>query len=84
VTGSRREVVVSLTGYSNRSATPSDVKWRIDGGGTWANAEESGNVVTIKAGNYTLGRHWVEFTGTKDDGSGKVPYSKTFYFTVDY
>jgi hypothetical protein len=66
VRGSRREVVVSLTGYSNKGTTPSDVKWRIDGGGTWANAEESGNVVTIKASNYTLGRHWVEFTGTTD------------------
>jgi hypothetical protein len=84
VKGSRREVVISLTGYSTTSGDPSsDVKWAVDGG-NWTNGSGEANVVTIKAANYTLGRHWVEFTGTKDDGSGnKIPYSKTFYFTVD-
>jgi hypothetical protein len=90
VKGARREVVISLTGYSNENqwGPTNDVTWAIDGG-TWTSVSAGygngiGNVVTIKAVNYTLGRHWVEFRGTKDGGHGKkVPYSKTFIFTVD-
>jgi hypothetical protein len=89
VKGLRREVVISLTGYStNPTSSPSsDVSWKIDNG-AWSTGVSNGsaNIVRIVAANYTLGRHWVEFRGTKDDGSGTgnmIPYSKTFYFTVD-
>jgi hypothetical protein len=84
VNGTRKEVVISLTAYSNTDPTTDNVQWNIDGGGSWANASGYNNIVTIKASDYTLGRHYVAFTGTKDDGSGnRIPYSKTFYFTVD-
>jgi hypothetical protein len=84
VNGDRREVVISLTAYSNTDSTTDNVQWKIDGS-TWSGiATGDNNIVTIKAKDYTLGRHYVAFTGTKDDGSGRlIPYSKTFYFTVD-
>jgi hypothetical protein len=89
--GTRREVVISLTAYSTEPSSSSDVSWSVDGGaaseGSWDGTGSNGstNIVTIRAENYTLGRHYVAFTGTKSDGSGdrQIPYSKTFYFTVD-
>jgi hypothetical protein len=77
ITGSRREAVVSLTGFSNTRTNDSNVNWVVDSGRF--SLTTAGNVFTIKASEYTIGRHWVEVTGTK----AGVQYSKTFYFTVD-
>jgi hypothetical protein len=71
----RREAVVSLTGFDNNA--PDKVTWVVDSGNQLL--PNVGNVFTIKASSYTIGRHWVEVTGTKNG----VQYSKTFYFTVD-
>jgi hypothetical protein len=82
ITGSRREAVVSLTGFSNTQIEDKDVNWVVDSGLKVSDGvvlTRAANVFTIKASDYTIGRHWVEVTGTK----GGVQYSKTFYFTVD-
>jgi hypothetical protein len=82
VTGTRREAVISLTGFSNSATNGTDVQWVVDSGAKIRNGvtlTRTANVFTIKASDYTIGRHWVEVTGTKDG----VQYSKTFYFTVD-
>jgi hypothetical protein len=65
--GSPPSLTLSAQGYSN-------VVWYVDGGTTGI----SNDTLTIHASNYTVQRHSVTFTGTKDG----IPYSQAIPFTV--